>query len=74
MATILSSVEFQKLKAQVTSKVPELVEGRKYYAANLDLIQVKKIDKLNDKLHIYNHTQRCNVYPKLSTFTVKKEA
>jgi hypothetical protein len=76
MATKVSSAEFQKLKAQATLNIqpegPELIEGKKYYAFNLDLIQVRKIDKENDKLHIFNHTQNCNVYPKLSTFRAKK--
>jgi len=76
----VSHEEFLKLKAeaaiqQAFSKTPiiELEIGKRYIAANYDLIIVKSIDVENDKLHIFNFTQQCNVYPRLSTYIVKNK-
>ena len=75
--TIVSSEEFAKLKAEKALKDtklpegPELIEGRKYQLASYDIVEVRKIDEAADKIHIFNFTQNCNTYPRLSTFKAK---
>jgi len=75
--TIVSSEEFAKIKAEKAKKEtklpdgPELIEGMKYQLPSYDVIEIKKIDKDNDKIHIFNFSQNCNIYPRLSTFRAK---
>ena len=81
--TIISSEEFAQIKLQKATQDkfnepqidgPELIVGQRYLLTSLDLIKVKSIDKKGDTLHIFNYTQQCNTYPKLSTFRVKSFA
>ena len=71
--------EFLKLKEEAANKQNfpknsiELIVGHEYLLANFDLIKIKSIDKEKNQLHYFNFTQQCNVYPKLSTFTVKNK-
>jgi hypothetical protein len=46
--------------------VDELVENGVYLTHTKDLVQIRGIDRANDKLHLYNITESCNVYLNLT--------
>jgi hypothetical protein len=79
-ATVISKEEMTKIKIEANRQQmlknplpegPELIIGKKYQLASYNIIKIIGIDKENDKLHYFDFTQNCNVYPKLSTFRVK---
>jgi hypothetical protein len=45
--------------------VKDLVDGGVYMTHTNDLVQIKKINKAINQLHIYNITESCNVYMNL---------
>jgi len=80
LKTTVSAEEFAAIKAEKKRQDmlktplpegPELIVGCKYQLVSYNIVEVKSIDVKNDKLHIFDYTQNCNIYPKLSTFRVK---
>ena len=78
--TTVSAQEFAKLKADKAAQVTtipdgvELIVGQRYQLANYDLVKILSMDKKTDKIHLFNFTLNCNIYPRLSTFTAKEFA
>ena len=71
MAEIKKIAAEQKSLKESLPEGPELVVGKQYLLTNFDKIEIRGIDEKSDKLHYFNFTQQCNVYPKLSTFRAK---
>lgn len=54
-------------KELVTINENDLLKDAVYMTHTKDLVQIRNINKDKNELHLYNITESCNVYVKLST-------
>jgi len=50
---------------EMTIAVNELVDGGVYMTHTNDLVQIKRIYKDKNQLHVYNITESCNIFMNL---------
>jgi hypothetical protein len=53
-------------------KTSELEVNGVYFTAKHDLVQVKSINEAENKLHILNLSENCNIYLALNRHTIVK--
>jgi hypothetical protein len=64
--------EVHEMIEPVTIPIDQLIENGVYMTHSKDLVQIKKIDKEKNILHVYNITDSCNVFPILSKHNLVK--